>query len=126
MVSVSPVLYCHHEEADTTCRTVVHVVHALEQGQNNILVCTDNTDVVVIINASCCDISVIQHLIHIWVAFGMTHNWSYYNINAICAKLREQRTPAQSVFRAFTSCGNTSMFNGNGKKSAQNDWQLIL
>ena len=38
---------CNHEEEDT--RMVVHVQHALEQGARSVLVCTVDTDVVVIL-----------------------------------------------------------------------------
>ena len=38
---------CNHEEADT--RIVVHIAHALEQGEKTIYVRTVDTDVVVIL-----------------------------------------------------------------------------
>ena len=41
---------CNHEEADT--RIVVHVLHALKQGEQTICVRTVDTDVVVIIAVS--------------------------------------------------------------------------
>ena len=76
---------CNHEEADT--RIVVHVMHALKQGEKTICVRTVDTDVVVILAGTFHDLVVTQPLADIWVAFGMGKNYRFYPINAICESL---------------------------------------
>ena len=49
---------CNHEEADT--RIVVHITHALEQGERTIYVRTVDTDVVIILADAFFDLIVTQ------------------------------------------------------------------
>ena len=112
---------CNHEEADT--RVVVHVLHALEQGRTSIKVRTVDTDVVVILVGIFYELSRIQPLADIWVAFGMGKHYRFYSVNAICTILGESRSRGLPVFYAFTGCDTTSAFKGKGKISAWKAWQ---
>ena len=60
----------------------------------------------------------------IWVAFTMDKNYRFYHINAICASLGEPRSRSLIVFHAFSGCGTTSAFNGNGKMSFWQAWHV--
>ena len=80
-----PMPSCNHEETDT--RVVVHVLHALEQGQKTVLVRTVDTDVVAILVGTFYHLAVVQPLLDIWVAFGTGKNYRFYSINGICARL---------------------------------------
>jgi len=119
-----PMQNCNHEEADTG--VVVHILHALMQGRKTIQVRTVDTDVVVILAGTFHDLIASQLLADIWVAFGMGKNFRFYHINAICASLGELQSRALPVFHAFSGCDTTSAFNGKGKKSAWQAWQVYL
>ena len=118
-----PMQNCNHEEADT--RIVVHVLHALKQGEQTICVRTVDTDVVVILAGTFHDLVATQPLTDIWVAFGMGKDYRFYHINAICESLGEPQSRALPVFHAFTGCDTTSAFNGRGKKSVWQAWQAF-
>ena len=118
-----PMQNCNHEEADT--RIVVHVLHALKQGEQTICVRIVDTDVVVILAGTFHDLVATQPLADIWVAFGMGKNCRFYHINAICESLREPQSRALPVFHAFSGCDTTSAFNGKGKKSVWQAWQAF-
>ena len=76
---------CNHEEADT--RVVVHILNALEQGMKSVKVRTVDTDVVIILAGAFYKLCQTQPLADIWIAFGMSKNYRFYSINAICASL---------------------------------------
>ena len=114
---------CNHEEADT--RNVVHVLHALKQGEQTICVRTVDTDVVVILAGTFQDLVATQPLADIWVAFGMGKNCRFYHINAICESLGEPQSRALPVFHAFSVSDTTSAINGKGKKSVWQAWQAF-
>ena len=118
-----PMQNCNHEEADT--RIVVHVLHALKQGEQTICVRTVDTDVVVILAGTFHDLVATQPLADIWVAFGMGKNCRFYQINAICESLGEPQSRALPVFHAFSGCDTTSAFNGKGKKLVWQAWQAF-
>ena len=112
---------CNHEEADT--RAVVHILNALEQGMKSVKVRTVDTDVVIILAGAFYELCQTQPLADIWIAFGMSKNYRFYSINAICASLGEQRSRALPVFHTLTGCDTMSAFKGEGKKSAWQAWQ---
>ena len=90
---------CNHEEADT--RVVVHILNALEQGMKSVKVRTVDTDVVIILAGAFYELCQTQPLEDIWIAFGMSKNYRFYSINAICASLGEQRSRALPVFHTL-------------------------
>ena len=75
----------NHEKADT--RIVVHVLHALKQGDQTIYVRTVDTEVVVILDGVFHDLVSGQHLVDIWVVFGTRKSYRFYHVNAICESL---------------------------------------
>ena len=104
---------------------MVHVLHALKQGEQTICVRTVDTDVVVILAGTFHDLVATQPLADIWVAFGMGKNYRFYHINAICERLGEPQSRASPVFHAFSGCDTTSAFNGKDKKSVWQAWQAF-
>ena len=117
----SGMMNCNHEEADT--RIVVHILHALNQGMQSIKVRTVDTDVVVILVGAFFDLLQNQPTAKIWVAFGMSKNYRFYDINAIYNNLGKPKSRALPVFHALTGSDTTSFFKGKGKKSSWQAWQ---
>jgi hypothetical protein len=70
-------LSCQHEEADT--RLLMHAKDAANQGHNKVIVCTMDTDVVVLA------LGMIQQLYldELWVAFGAGKNLIYISVHGI-------------------------------------------
>ena len=114
---------CSHEEADT--RIIVHLIHALKLGGRRIQVRTVDTDVVVILIGVFLDIAATYPTADVWVAFGMGNNHKLFHINTICETLGEQRSKSLPIFHAFSGCDTTSSFNGKGKKSAWQAWNVF-
>ena len=107
---------CNHEEADT--RIIVHILHALHQGMNTFKVRTVDTDVVVILLGAFFELSQAQPLVDIWIAFGMSKNYRFYNINTMCNILGEQKSRAIPVFHSLTGSDCLTpllFFKGKGK-----------
>lgn len=113
---------CNHEEADT--RIIVHLLHALNHGSTTVLVRTVDTDVVVILVGKFKQLKEARENLDIWVAFGMGKTFSYLNINQLCCDLGEQKSSCLPLFHAISGCDTTSAFNGKGKKSAWQAWEL--
>ena len=103
----TPMKNCNHEEADT--RVVVHIVHALEQGARTIQVCTVDTDFVAILAGTFHDLIATHPLADIWVAFGISENYRFFHLNAICASLGEPKLRPLPVLHAFSGCDTTSV-----------------
>ena len=57
-------------------------------------------------------------------AFGMGRSFKYISINKIRPALGEQKSHFLPVFHAFSGCDTTSAFNGKGKRSAWQAWEL--
>ncbi|KAL9966137.1 hypothetical protein ACROYT_G024162 [Oculina patagonica] len=111
---------CNHEEADT--RILVHVKDALAKGGRSVLVCTVDTDVVVILIAQFHMLSSRWPGSTFWVAFGMGKTFQLLSVNSIRDYLGEEKYRALPFFHAFTGCDTTSAFLGKGKKSAWEAW----
>ena len=73
---------CNHEETDT--RLVVHILHVLEQELKRIEIRTEDTDVIVILVGAFVELIRAQPLANILIAFGMSKDFRFYSINAIC------------------------------------------
>ena len=54
----------------------------------------------------------------------MGRSFKFISINKICASLGEQKSRSLPVFHAFCGCDITSAFNGKGKRSAWQVWEL--
>ena len=112
---------CNHEEADT--RIVVHLLHAFRNDAAvTALVRTVDTDVVVTLVEKFYDLKAVKDNVDIWIAFGMGRSFSFISINRICTSLGEQKSRSLPAFHAF--CDTTSAFNGKGKQSAWQAWEL--
>ena len=114
---------CNHEEADT--RLVVHILHALEQGLKSIEVRTIDTDIIVILVGAFVELTRVQPLADIWIAFRMGKDFRFYSLNAFCSALGDLRSRALPVFHALTGCDTSSTFRGNRNKSAWQAWQAF-
>ena len=88
---------CNHEEADT--RMVVHLINALENGLNSIVVCTVDTDVIVILISEFHTIQEVHPEADILIAFGTGKNIRYYHTNTVCGNLGRDKS-----FSACISC----------------------
>jgi len=69
----SMMLDCNHEVADT--RVVVPILHALKQGIKSIVVCTVDTDVIIILAGVFFELTGNKPLADIWVTFGTGKNF---------------------------------------------------
>ena len=79
---------------------------------------TIDTDVIVILVGAFVELTRVQPLADIWIAFGMGIKTSdFYSLNALCSTLGDSRSQALPVFHALTGCDTTSAFRGKGKKS---------
>ena len=112
---------CDHEEADTGM--FVHLQDALQYGYTNCLVCTVDTDILVILLGKFHQITSLCHNARIWVAFGSGKNYMHYDVNAIYEGLGREKCLSLPVFHCFTGCDTTSSFYGKGKKSAWEAWK---
>ena len=111
---------CNHEEADT--RMVVHLINALENGLNSIVVRTVDTDVIVILISEFHTIQEVCPEADILIAFGTGKNIRYYHINTVCGNLGRDKSRSLPAFHAFTGCDTNSSFFGKTKKSAWEAW----
>ena len=112
---------CNHEEADT--RIIIHLIHALGEGAESLLVRTVDTDVVVILIGKLRYLLACNQRVKIWVAFEMGRHYSLININRIYSSLGVSKSLALPVFHAFTGSDCTSQFCGIGKPTAWKAWE---
>lgn len=112
---------CNHEEADT--RIVIHLQDALDNGATTCLVCTVDTDVIVIIAGQFYDLLQQHPSADIWLTFGTGKKFRYFHMNTMCKVLGMEKSVALPVFHYFTGCDTTSAFFGKGKKSAWEAWK---
>lgn len=109
---------CLHEEADT--RIFVHVADAVRQGYLKISIRTVDTDVVVIAVAAFNKI----HPEELWLAFGTGDSFRYIAIHELVKTMTPRKCAALPIFHAITGCDTVSAFNGRGKKSAWQTWNV--
>ena len=112
---------CSHEEADT--RMFLHVSHAVNQGFNNILLRTVDTDVLVLAVAV---FQQISHLgqIELWIAFGTGKHLRFIAAHEIASSLGPHESKALPIFHAFTGCDTVSCFTGRSKRTALAVWKI--
>ena len=99
---------CNHEDADT--RMLIHLQDALENGGNNCLVRTVDTDAIVIIVEKLHYLREQHPAADVWIAFGTGRNFRYLHINAICNALGREKAIALPIFHSVTGCDTTSTF----------------
>ena len=83
------------------------------------LVRTVDTDVVVILLGAFFELSQAQPLVDIWIAFGMSKNYRFYNITTMCNILGEQKSRAIPVFHSLTGSGRAVYQTGIWTTSTQ-------
>ena len=102
---------CDHEEADT--RIILHLADAVKEGFRKILLCTVDTDVVVLAVAAADKLDVQE----LWMAFGMVKNFRYIPVHEISVSLGPDKSLALLIFHAYTGCDTVSSFNVRGNKT---------
>ena len=101
-VDVTPQISpCTHEEADT--RLNFHVSDCARHGADKIIICTVDTDVVVL------DVSNFRRLgiSEMWISFGVGKLYRYIPIHDIVRALGDEKAETLHVFHAFTGCNQT-------------------
>ena len=110
---------CNHEEADT--RIVLHLSDAVQRGHSDIIICTADTDVVVLVVSNFHKIGAQN----IWLSFGVAKHHRYIAAHEIASELGPRRAMCLPMFHSFTGCDVTSFFCGKGKKSAWGNLECI-
>ena len=108
---------CTHEEADN--RIMVHILHAIQQGDKKIMVQTVDTDVLVILIGQLFYLQQPCSVIDLWIAFGVGKDYCFYSINHITLNIGERTCKALPMFHGFAGCDTTSSFFRKGKKAWQ-------
>jgi hypothetical protein len=109
---------CSHEEADT--RLILHLSDAA-QHCSRILIRTVDTDVVVLAIAAAA-----RHPgLEVWIAMGVGQSYRYISAHGIAGTLGRDKATCLPLFHSFTGCDTVSSFNGIGKKTAWDVWQLF-
>ena len=103
----------NHEEADT--RMMVHVEHSLVSGAKTIGICSQDTDVVIIVLGFFHQLQAKYNFDDIVIDFGLTKR---YSVSTIAEKLGAVVCQALPFFHALTGCDTTSAFKNIGKKTA--------
>ena len=98
---------CSQEEADS--RIFVHVKDMAQNRHAKVMICTVDTDVVVIAVAKFLQIG-LQEL---WVA-----RCRCIAVHQIVSSIGAEKSQALVFFHAFTGCDTVSFFSNRGKKSA--------
>ena len=96
------------EEADT--RIIVHVLDAQRQNAKRVIVCSRDTDVLVLL---------VHHMTlddEVWMSAGIKNKPKYIPIHVIQALQPYVRHNLLS-YHALTGCDSTSQFSGHAKKS---------
>ena len=107
---------CDHEEADT--RMILHMVDAVNDGYQKVLLHTVDTDVVLAV-AAAAKIN-IQEL---WVAFGTGKYFRYIPAHEVALALGPSKSQALPFFHAYTGCDTVSAFSSRGKKTVWDTWK---
>ena len=105
---------------------IVHLINALENGLNSIVVHTVDTGVIVILISEFHTIQEVYPEADILIAFGTGKDIRYYHINTVCGNLGRDKSHSLPAFYAFTGSDTTSSFFGKTKKSAWEAWNSFL
>ena len=109
---------CNHKEADT--RLFVHVLDACSSGHPQILIKTNDADVVVLA------VLVAENLPahEIWISYGTGKHLRHLAAHEITKMIGQQKAKALQLFHAITGCDTVSFYDGKGKKTAWNVWNV--
>ena len=106
---------CNHEEADS--RLILHAVHALQNGMENIIIKATDTDVVVLAVYT----SSKYRNMKLWVEFGLGQNKRFINVRGIADSLGSAKCSGLLFMHAVSGCDVVSQPYGIGKKTA---WEI--
>ena len=105
----------NQEEADT--RIVLHAADATSKGFQNIVIRSQDTDVLVLL---------VHHSSksarNIWMKVGTSKKVRFISVRGIMQSIGPQACQALPGFHAITGCDTTSQFSGIGKKAA---WRVF-
>ena len=104
-------LLCTQEEADG--RLLLHAAHAVRQGHQNIVISSEDTDVLVMLVA-------FQDVIvgHMFVKCGNKTRTKIVSVERVAAILGADTCKGLVGMHAFTGCDSVSAFAGKGKISS--------
>ena len=120
-VNLDEVAPCSHEQADT--RIFVHARHAAIEGYKSLMIEADDMDIVVIA-ISFMPSFAATGLEKMWVAFGKGQHRRWIAIHELVSAIGPEKTSGVFFFRALTGCDVVSSFNGKGKKTAWQTWNV--
>lgn len=110
-----------HEEADT--RTGYHMQDAIENGHTTCLICTVDTDAIVILIGKYYQFCTVCPAVNFWVPFGAGRKFNYIHINTLAQALGKDKSIALLVLNGFTDCDLVSSPFGRGKRHAWEAWK---
>ena len=108
---------CNHEEADT--RLFVHAADASNQRKKRVMICTVDTDVVVIALAMFDRLDLDE----LWISYGVGKHLRYLPIHTMHANLGPEKSKAILMFHPMTGCDQVSFLAGRSKKTSWDTWQ---
>ena len=109
-------LPCSHEEADS--RMAIHIMNALEEGNNTFLVRSVDSDVVIILLGKLDEIMTRYPDTDIWIRFGKGNTLTNISLTSVFNNIGKEIARGLPFFHAFTGCDTTSAFKGKAKKTA--------
>ena len=121
-MSLEELAPCTHEEADT--RIFLHAWHAAREGYKSLLVDANDTDIVVLAISLMSSLTALG-LKEMWVRFGKGEHTRWIPIHDLVSTLGPQKSKGMLFFHAFTGCDVVSGFNGKGKKTAWQTWNVF-
>jgi hypothetical protein len=111
------------EEADT--RILIHIIHALENNFNKIMVRTVDSDILVILLGHFENLRTKCESIKLVLAFGVGKDYVLFNINETFASIGAEVSASLPFFHALSGCDTTSSFHRKGKKAMWNAWKAF-
>ena len=107
-----------HMKKQTPCLHVLHVLHSVGEGFENICVRTINTDVLVLAVASVNELKTVEgsqcKLDQLWLALGTGKSYRYVPTHSIASQLGPNKSRAPPVIHALTGSDVVSSFCGKG------------
>ena len=119
LVELAP---CTHEEANK--RIFLHAWHAAREGYKSLMIDANDTDIIVIAISQMPSLKTIG-LEQMWIRFGKGEHTRWIPIHDLVSTLGPEKTNGMLFFHAFTGCDVVSGFNGKGKKTAWQTWNVF-
>ena len=100
---------------------MVHVLDASDCGHQRIMIRTNDTDVVVLAISIANKIQANE----LWVLYGTGKHARYLPVHTIASTLGPDKASVLPLFHALTGCDTVSFFEGRGKKTAWDVWDVF-